>query len=78
MANKSATLGSGVVSGYLGVLGKQTDLPHDAVEGRDTEKVPFGGNPAPELILCERFPQDCICTHESWTIDLSSVFGFYD
>lgn len=56
MAKKSATLGSGVVSGYLGVLGKQTDLPHDAVEGRDTEKVPFGGNPAPELILCERFP----------------------
>lgn len=43
MAKKSATLGSGVVSGYLGVLGKQTDLPHDAVEGRDTEKVPFGG-----------------------------------
>ena len=31
-------------------IGRRSDLPYDAVESCDAEKVPFGGNPAPELI----------------------------
>ena len=52
-------------------------LPHDAVEGCDAEKVPFWGDPAPELVSHQQYIQEAeFCTHESWTIDLSPAFGF--
>ena len=53
------------------------DLPYNAVESCDAEEVPLGGNPAPELVLDQQvFDRITLCTHESWTVDPSSVFGF--
>ena len=62
---------------YLYVGRGKSDLPYDAVESCETEEVPFGGNPAPELVLYEQvFHRIIFCTHESWTVDPPSVFGF--
>ena len=36
------------------VQGEESELPHDAVEGCNAQKVPLRGDPAPKLIQRQR------------------------
>ena len=59
--------------------GEEWELPHDAVEGCNAQKVPLRGHPAPKLILRERVLFKAVHrTHESWTVDFPSTFGVYE
>ena len=60
------------------VCGGESGVPHDAVESRNAKRVPLRGDPAPELVQRKHLLLGSVSyTHESWTINLSSVFGVY-